>query len=110
MFKAYIEDYSAVYEPAEGGYYVPVSTVHWWQDFETIEEAEEALEQMMKEDTDTYRFFYNINYNGVDDAAHIAALNVEIGRDTGYIGEGQEVWVVDENDPQPENKVYNGYC
>lgn len=110
MFKAYIEDYRATYEPAEGGYYVEESSIRHWQDFESIEEARETIEQCAKEDTDTYKYLYDIDYLAVDDAIHVAALNVEVGRDTGYIGEGQEVWVVDENDPEPMCKTYNGYC
>lgn len=105
MIKTYIEDYSAVYEPAEGGYYVPVSTVWPWRTFNTFEEAVEAIKQEDERDPDTYKYLYDVHYN----ENSVALLNVEVGRDTGYIGEGQEIWVVDEDDPAPAPKVYNGY-
>ena len=109
-FKAYIEEYSAVYEPAEGGYYVPVSTVYEWAAFETIEAAREAIIELAREECATCKFFNNITYRGTDGDIHSAALNAEVGCDTGYIGEGMEVWVVAYDGSQPEDKVYEGYC
>lgn len=65
--KAYTEHWSRTYEPAEGGYYVAVSNVYFWQEFETVEEFKNAVETDSDYNPETAKCFTNTTHKAESD-------------------------------------------
>lgn len=60
--KAYTELWSSTYEPAEGGYYVAVSRVYFWQEFSTVEEFIKAVETDSDYNPETAKSYTNTTH------------------------------------------------
>jgi len=122
----YLKTWSSIYEPAEGGYYVPVSKVEWYENVESIEEARQLVRTFAAEEpASDLEEYWMVNYQYIKtdedglmqydedgdiitDMA-IAPYFAEVDRNTGYIGTGWDFIVILEGDPVPCPDVYNGY-
>lgn len=94
MWYLFKESYSSVWEPAEGGYYVEVSTV------ELLEENEDFREMEM-----SLALIYEDHRLNGDDAVQCGPRLVNINRGQ-YIGSGCSYLVTDE---VIEPTTYDGY-
>ena len=65
--KAYTEHWGKTYEPAEGGYYVSVSEVNFWQDFNTVEEFIKAVETNEDYIPETAKSYTNTTHQALSD-------------------------------------------
>ena len=126
MYKVYLKTWSSVYEPAEGGYYVPVSKVEWYEDVESIAEARQLVKVFAEEEpTSDVEEYWMVHYQyatldndgvvqldsdgDIITGTALAPYFAEVDRNTGYIGEGWDFIVVVDGDPAPCPDVYNGY-
>ena len=126
MYKVYLKTWGSVYEPAEGGYYVPVSKVEWYEDVETIEDARKLARMFAEEEPISdfeEHWMVHYHYAKLDNdgvmqydedgdlitGIAVASYNAEFDCHTGYVGVGWEFIVVLDGDPAPCPDVYNGY-
>ena len=115
MFYVYCEADYAVYEPAEGGYYVRCSEITECHEFCTLEDAYAELLTMVmqaEEDGDTVSGaswdcgFKTFAEDLEEPETHLVFPWVRYNK-TGYIGDGFELAISAE---KPSDSPYEGYC
>ena len=120
MFNVYIEIFGVVHEPAEGGYYVEISTMDIWDTFSNAIDARKAVDEAVNEYEDVVFYEDNVQYDyGLDDydddgdmitAKADAEFICEINRSVNYyLGNGFRFICVAEDFPEPYPETYTGY-
>ncbi len=108
--KAYLENWSDVYEPAEGGYYVPVSSISYWRKFDSVEDCRRVINEITPHSDVTewpeslYRVddgFYDDGEQRYDYLPSIIEFVLE--------GEGQNIYLIADEATSPAPKTYAGY-
>lgn len=88
FYVTYYAEYP-IYEPAEGGYYYPGRDAIWSEGFETKEEAEQFLDNFIREDGEDWEkytdgYLLRGRYIGEDQIAVVEANNEYLMRVAGY--------------------------
>ena len=88
FYVTYYAEYP-IFEPAEGGYYYPGRDAIWSEGFETKEEAEQFLDNFIREDGEDWEkytdgYILHGKYIGEDQLAVIEANNEYLMRVAGY--------------------------
>ena len=108
-FYVYCREYYAVYEPAEGGYYVSASKVDYEKHYDLEAAYECLLEYIMvaiEDGHEIHRGSWYCGFDTIDGETYLKFPWFEFDY-TGYIGDGFELGITTD---KPEDKPYMGYC
>lgn len=109
-FYVYCRETYSVWEPAEGGYYVPATRITYCESFNFLEDAyDDLLEGIMNVVSDGYKICNGSWYCGFKtmDGETYLVFPWFICEYDGYISERFEIGITTD---KPEDEPYMGYC